>query len=356
MSEVTATERELIVSAEGTLRRVTLNRLRAMNALTLDMVVAITRLLQQWETDPAVHVVLLDGAGARGFCAGGDIRTLYVAARSGSDLPAIFWRDEYRLDALIGRYPKPLVAVMDGIVMGGGVGLAAYATYRIVTERSAVGMPEVGIGFFPDVGVSFLLARAPGSVGAHLGLTGAIIGAADAIYCGLADIYVPVARLRDLPTALVSCRTHDDVGSRLRELAGQPGNGHLATARSWIDSCYVADTIEGILDRLGRRSDYAASEALRTIHTKSPTSLKVTLRNLRDGATFERLEQCLEQDYRIALACIEGHDFLEGIRATVIEKDRNPIWCPGAIADVTAGVVDRHFVHRGKSELAFHGN
>jgi enoyl-CoA hydratase len=354
MSEIALQERDLVVSGEGALRRITLNRPRAMNALTHNMVVAIARLLDSWRFDPEVCVVLLDGAGERGFCAGGDIRALYEAARSGSDLPAAFWRDEYRLDALIARYPKPIVAIMDGVVMGGGVGLAAYAAFRIVTERSAVAMPEAGIGFFPDVGVSFLLARAPGRVGTHLALTGASIVAVDAIYCRLADAHVPSARLSDLRACLSSCRTRDDVDAVLEELSMPPPGGHLAAARSWIDRCYAADTIEGILKLLSRSNENGAREALRTIETKSPTSLKVTLRNLREAATFNRLEECLQQDYRIAIACIEGHDFREGIRAAVVDKDRNPRWDPASVVDVTTEIVGRHFVSGGRSDLTLH--
>ncbi|MCK9914313.1 enoyl-CoA hydratase/isomerase family protein [Microbacteriaceae bacterium K1510] len=354
MNGIIVQERDIIVSGYGALRRITLNRPQAMNALTLDMVVAITRLLKVWRDDPEVRVVLLDGAGTRGFCAGGDIRALYEAARSGSDFPAIFWRDEYRLDALIARYPKPVVVLMDGIVMGGGVGLAAYAAFRIVTERSAVAMPEVGIGFFPDVGASFLLARAPGNVGTYLALSGASIGAADAIYCGLADIYVPFAALADLPAALSSCQTRDDVDFSLRKLSAQTPGGHLPPARSWIDHCYAPDTVEEIFERLNQCDDSGAGEAICVLETRSPTSLKVTLRHLRDAAIFERLEECLQQDYRIALACIRNHDFLEGVRAAVIDKDRNPHWRPATVAAVTAEAVDRHFLPHGGPELTFH--
>jgi len=353
MNEIIVQERDIIVSGAGMLRRITLNRPRAMNALTLDMVIEITRLLKAWHDDPEVCVVLLDGAGARGFCAGGDIRALYEGARSGSDFPAIFWRDEYRLDALIARYPKPVIALMDGVVMGGGVGLAAYAAFRIVTERSAVAMPEVGIGFFPDVGASFLLARAPGSIGTYLAVSGTSIGAGDAIYCALADIHIPFATLADLPEALSTCRTRDEVGSLLRKLSVQAPGGHLPAARSWIDHCYAPDTVEEILERLNQCDDSGAREAFRVLETRSPTSLKVTLRHLRDAAAFERVEECLRQDYRIALACIRNQDFLEGVRAAVIDKDRNPRWHPATVAAVTAEAVNRHFLPHGGTELTF---
>jgi enoyl-CoA hydratase len=352
MSHIAIQRDDVLVSKTETLRRITLNRPQVMNALTLDMVGTMFELLRSWASDSEVGVVLLDGAGERGLCAGGDIRALYEAAQSGDDLPERFWRDEYRLDAFIARYPKPVVAVMDGVVMGGGVGLSAHASHRIVTERSAVAMPEAGIGFFPDVGVSFLLSRAPGYLGSHLALTGARIGATDAIYCGLADNQIPVARLANLPTALAGCRATDDVDNVLQKLSILPPRGEIVAAQPWIDRCYAADSIEDILQQLSRSEEDGAHHALKAIRLKSPTSLKVTLRNIREAATFESPEECMRQDYRIALACLTGHDFIEGIRAAVIDKDRKPRWDPAAVADVTADVVDRHFQPRGELELA----
>src|SRR5271154_4050322 len=202
MSGQIGQDAEVVVREHRALRRITLNRPKALNALTLDMAVTMTALLRSWAADPAVGAVLIDGAGERGLCAGGDIRALYDAAKSGDSLPARFWATEYHLNVLIARYPKPVIAIMDGMVMGGGVGISAHASHRVVTERSAVAMPEVGIGFFPDVGVSFLLARSPGYVGTHLELTGMRIGAADAIYSGLADTHIAAAKLADLPSAL----------------------------------------------------------------------------------------------------------------------------------------------------------
>ena len=199
MSEEVLHDGDVVVRAQRALRRVTLNRPKALNALTLEMAGTMTAFLRSWAADAAVSAILIDGAGERGLCAGGDIRALYDAAKSGNPLPAQFWATEYHLNVLIARYPKPVIAVMDGVVMGGGVGLSAHASHRVVTERSAVAMPEAGIGFFPDVGVSYLLARAPGYVGTHLELTGDRIGAADAIYCGLADIHIAAA---NLPTFL----------------------------------------------------------------------------------------------------------------------------------------------------------
>ncbi len=353
MSENVLHDGEVLVRQQQALRRITLNRPQALNALTLDMAVSMTALLRSWAQDPAVGAILLDGAGERGLCAGGDIRALYDAAKSGTSLPEQFWATEYHLDVLIARYPKPVVALMDGVVMGGGVGLSAHASHRVVTERSAVAMPEVGIGYFPDVGVSYLLARAPGYAGSHLALTGDRVGAADAIYCGLADIHIAAARLADIPAALADCYTAGDVQARLDEISLPPRPGRLPAARPWIDHCYGANDVEQIVDRLRACDADEARAALAALGKMSPTALKVTLRNIRSALSFRRVEESFQQDYRISLACIAGHDFIEGIRAAVVDKDRNPAWRPSKLEEVTADIVDRHFKSVGALELSF---
>jgi enoyl-CoA hydratase/carnithine racemase len=346
-------EGDVIVRAERALRRITLNRPKALNALTLDMAVTMTKYLRSWATDPEVGAVLLDGAGERGLCAGGDIRALYDAAKSKSPLPQQFWSTEYHLNVLIARYPKPVIAVMDGVVMGGGVGISAHASHRIVTERSAVAMPEVGIGFFPDVGASFLLARAPGCAGTYLALTGERMNAADAVFCAFADLHIAAAKLTELPSALADCRGAEDVRERLSEMSIAPIPGNLQAAQRWIDSCFDANDVETIFERLNSSNLDEARSALAAMGKASPTSLKVTLRNVRAALSFARVEESFRQDYRIALACIAGHDFIEGVRATIVDKDRNPKWRPDTIEDVTAEIVDRHFKSVGALELNF---
>jgi enoyl-CoA hydratase len=362
MSETLLRDDDLIVRSDGALRRITLNRPQALNAITLDMAVAMTALLRDWQSDPKVGAVLLDGAGDRGFCAGGDIRALYEAAKSNpkskpvdaaDSLPVRFWATEYKLNVLIARYAKPVIVVMDGLAMGGGVGLSAHAAHRVVTERSAVAMPEVGIGFFPDVGACFLLSRAPGYIGTYLALTGQRIGAADALSCKLADIQVPVERLIKLPAVLASCRSHDEVRASLEGLSAASAPARLPKERAWIDACYGGDVLEEIIARLRACHAQGAQAALEVMGKASPTSLKVTLRNIRSAATFERVEQSFAQDYRIALACVAGHDFIEGIRAAIIDKDRNPRWRPEKIEAVTRQIVDRHFRTVGELELTF---
>ena len=254
MSEKVLQDGDVVVRAHGALRRITLNRPQALNAITLDMVVTMTALLRAWADDPAVGAILLDGAGGRAFAAGGDIRALYDAAKSGDDLPEKFWATEYRLNVLIARYPKPVIALMDGVVMGGGVGLSAHASHRIVTERSSVAMPEVAIGYFPDVGACFVLARAPGFTGTYLALTGARAAAADAIYCGLADLHIPAARLDELPAALADCPRHARRQGAARQILdaarGRPPRRGAALDRS-------------LLWRRHRRGDFRAVGAIR---------------------------------------------------------------------------------------------
>ena len=351
--EKTAQDGDVLVRERGALRRLTLNRPKALNALTLDMAMTLTTYMHAWAGDEAVGAVLIDGAGERGLCAGGDLRALYDAAKAKDSLPEKFWATEYHLDVLIARYPKPVVAIMDGVVMGGGVGVSAHAAHRVVTERSSIAMPEVSIGYFPDVGASFVLARSPGQVGTHLALTGERIGAADAIYCGLADIAAPSASLADLPARLADCRTAQDVRMRLDEISVPPAAGKLPAMRQWIDACYSADNVEEILARLRASKTDGAHSALATLQKMSPTSLKITLRNIRAAVSFEKVEESFQQDYRISLACIAEHDFIEGIRATIVDKDRNPVWRPARLEDVTEGIVDRHFRPVGALELNF---
>ncbi len=342
---------DIVVREQGALRRITLNRPKALNALTLDMAATMLARLRAWQDDAAVGAVLIDGAGERALCAGGDLRALYDAAKSGNDLPSRFWSTEYRLDLLIARYRKPVIAVMDGMVMGGGVGISAHAAHRVVTERSAIAMPEVGIGYFPDVGASFLLARAPGRVGLHLGLTGERIGAADAIYAGLADVHILSPKLGDLPAALAGCRTAAEVKTCLDRMSDPPAAGKLAAARSWINACYETDRVEDIFERLHASTVADAHATLATLQKMSPTSLKITLRNIRSALSFDNVEQSFEQDYRLSLACVAGHDFIEGIRAAIVDKDRKPVWRPDMFEDVTEAIVDRHFEPIGEREL-----
>ncbi|MDT0386330.1 enoyl-CoA hydratase/isomerase family protein [Streptomyces sp. DSM 41921] len=341
-------EEPVLFHTAGRAAHITLNRPRALNALTHTMVRRIDEALTAWEADPAVETVVLTGAGERGLCAGGDIRAIHDDARHGDgSATRAFWRDEYRLNARIARYPKPYLAVMDGIVMGGGVGVSAHGGVRVVTERSQVAMPETGIGFVPDVGGTYLLARAPGELGTHLALTGSRADAADALLCGLADHHVPSAALRPFLDSLAEL----PVSEALARVERTAPRGTLHDQRDWIDACYAADTVEEIVRRLLAHGDPAAKEAAETLHAKSPTALKVTLASLRRARELGPLERVLDQEYRVSCAALGTPDLVEGIRAQVVDKDRRPRWSPNDLAEVTDADVERFFTPLGACEL-----
>lgn len=324
-----ASEPAVVERVDGVAGRITLNRPRTLNALTHEMVRLVDAALDRFAGDDAITTVVVDGAGDRALCAGGDMRAIYEAVLAGDPSPRAFWADEYRLNARIARYPKPIVAIMDGIVMGGGVGISAHASHRVVTERSAVAMPEVGIGFAPDVGGTWLLSHAPGEVGTHMALTAGSVGPADAIEAGLADVHVATT---DLPT-LLAALSHTDPDEAIRAVGSDPPAGQFATWRSWIDRCYRAETVEEIVDRL-RRDGGPAAAAADDVLTKSPTSLKVALRAIRQARGLPNLERALEVEYRISTTFLDTHDFVEGIRAQLIDKDRRPRWNPASLSGV----------------------
>lgn len=334
----------ILTDTIGALGRITLDRPAMLNALTLEMVRQITRALARWEKDEAVAAVLLEGAGGRAFCAGGDIRTLYEAAKAG-DWPAAetFFREEYPLNAYIARYPKPIVAVMDGITMGGGIGLGGHASHRIVTERSTLAMPETRIGFFPDVGGTYLLGTAPGELGTHIALTAGPLDAAGAITCRLADVLIPSGRLAELAGRLAGCRSHQDVADVLESLSAAPAADGLAADRSWIDRCYAGDSAEAILSALSAAPEPGARKAAEAIAGNSPSAVKITLRALREARRLGRLEPCLDQEFRIGLSAIRLPDFVEGVRAAVVDKGRRPRWSPDRLDAVSEDAVADHF-------------
>jgi enoyl-CoA hydratase len=336
---------DVLIETAGSLGRIRLNRPKALNSLTLDMGRRISRALDAFEQDRGVAAVLLTGEGERGLCAGGDIRALYDSGRAGDGMAATFWREEYILNARISRFAKPYIAVMDGLTMGGGVGLSAHGSHRLVTERTRLAMPETGIGFLPDVGGTWLLSHAPGEVGTYLGLVGEAMGAADAIYAGLADLCVPTARLPALVEALKLLPVPAD-GSCVRQaiapFAVDPGSSTLEEERAAIDRAFAADDVATILAALAGLAGARAGKARAALLANSPTSLKLTLRLLRLGRTSVSLERCLEREYAAALHVLAGHDFYEGIRAAVIDKDRTPRWSPPRLDDVRDSDIDAY--------------
>ena len=349
-------------SVRGSLGHVLLNRPKALNALTLDMIRRMTSKLRFWAEDAAIRSVAVEGAGDRAFCAGGDVRALYEAGlkRKNGDgterLTEQFYREEYQLNQLIFHYPKPYVAVMDGITMGGGVGVAVHGSHRIATERTMFAMPETGIGLFPDVGGSHFLPRCPGETGMYLGLTGARLNAADCLYAGIADHYIASAAIGDVADSLAALPPGDEadhsVDSVLAHYDVDPGPPTLADHREVIDRCFCRDSVEEIIGALDAELDPWAADALQTLEAKSPLSLKMTYRQLRAGAHLD-FDDALTMEYRMSQGCMAGHDFFEGVRAVVIDKDDEPRWKPASLSKVSDRELDRYFMPLGGEDLIF---
>ncbi|MFD8597122.1 enoyl-CoA hydratase/isomerase family protein [Kitasatospora sp. NPDC059646] len=342
------THQDVLVERTGSTGRLTLNRPRALNSLTRGMLETVRAALDTWAEDDGITAVLLTGAGDRGLCAGADIRAIHDDAKLGGAGGRAFFRVEYPLNELVSRYPKPYLALMDGITMGGGVGLSAHAALRVVTERSAVAMPETRIGLVPDVGGSRLLALAPGELGTHIGLTAATMTAGDALYCGFADHYLPSSALPSLLAAA------DPVAAAAALAEAAPAS-ELAAQREWIDHCYAADTVEEILDRLRATGLPEAKDAAEQLLGKSPTMLKVTLAALRRARDLPTLAATLDQEYRISCAALTHPDLVEGIRAQVVDKDRDPRWNPAALDQVAAEDVARFFAVPEGGDLGLAG-
>jgi len=349
-------EGDLIVRREGAAGVIRLNRPKAINAMTLEMSIGIDAALDTFETDPDVAAIILEGAGERGLCAGGDIRGLWESSREGGDLGARFWRQEYVMNARIAKYPKPYVAFMDGLVMGGGVGLSGHASHRVVTDRTKLAMPEVGLGFFPDVGGTWLLSRSPGEIGTYFGLTGQTMNGPDAIHAKFADAVVPAAKWPELRDALTKVRqgvTAADVSKLIKGFATGETAGPVAAKEPAIDALFGFDRMEDIFAALKRDGSEFALATLKTLNEKSPRGMVVTLKLLRLARTASSLEECLVREYRAALEVFRSDDFREGVRAAVIDKDRNPTWSPSQIEDVTPDMLAHYLAEIGADELKF---
>jgi enoyl-CoA hydratase len=337
---------DILFERRGQAGIVTLNRPEALNAVTHGMVLALSERLEIWLHDPAVTRVVITAAGRRAFSAGGDIRILHdlgCAGRQSEALP--FWRDEYRLNAFIKGYPKPYVALIDGIVMGGGVGLSIHGSHRVAGDRFAFAMPEVGIGFFPDVGATFLLPRMPGEIGTYCALTGERLKTADAVGTGIATHHIPSQHFADLLEVLSGSTSVD---AALADFAAPPGEGPVLARHAVIDRLFADERVEAILAQLdqaacalGSDGDWARATAA-TLGTKSPTSLKIALAQLRRGRAWS-FAQCMQAEFRIVSRIVYGHDFYEGVRAVLIDKDNRPRWRPATLAEVSEAEIDRHF-------------
>ncbi len=323
------TEPTVVTSRDGRIGRILLNRARALNALDLAMIRACAAILETWREDPHVDAVVIEGAGDRAFCAGGDIRALRDGQLSG-DRASVdqFFTEEYALNVTIATYPKPYIALIDGICMGGGIGMSVHAPYRVATEYAGFAMPETAIGFFPDIGATFLLPRLPGELGTYLGLTGLRINGGDSVHAGLATHFTSRARLPDLSSALA----RDGIAALAVYNEPLPAFS-LADHRAAIDHCFAAATVGEIVARLEATHADWATAALKSLHHVSPSALHWTLRALRRGRDLT-LKQALAAEFALTRTTMAHPDFAEGVRAMIVDKDRTPAWQPTRIEDV----------------------
>lgn len=339
---------EILFDLRDGVAEVTLNRPQALNALTLDMVRVFDPQLAAWEADGAVRAVVVRGAGDKAFCAGGDVQKLYDSAPSDA-IRQEFFRKEYRLNRRIHNYPKPYVAIMDGITMGGGVGLSVHGSTRIAADNTMFAMPETGIGLFPDVGGSWFLPRLPGEVGMFMALTGARLRAADCVYAGICEAYIPNDRHDEFIAAVRRGESLEEVMERLSEM---PEEAPLSTHREVIDRCFAGNSVEEIVSALEAESGEWSEKQLSIMSGKSPTSQKISFRQLREGARLD-FDDCMRMEYRMVQGLMEGGDFFEGVRAVVVDKDMSPKWSPAALADVSESEVARYFAPLGDLDLTF---
>jgi enoyl-CoA hydratase len=338
-------ESDILFERRGTAGVVTLNRPNTLNAVTGAMVRALARQLAEWETDPAVTRVILAAAGGRAFSAGGDLRALYDLGRAGRYEEALnFFREEYALNTRIKRYRKPYVALIDGIVMGGGVGISVHGSHRVAGDKFVFAMPEVGIGFFPDVGGTWFLPRLPSELGTYCALTGERLASADGVAAGIATHRVDSGRFPELLEALCGAVPVDAI---LAAFAQPAGEGPVMAQRAAIDRLFARDRVEDILAALDAPAAHGtdapfASAAAALMRTKSPTSLKIALAQMRRGRVLD-FAACMRTEFRIVSRVLHGHDVYEGIRAVIIDKDQKPRWQPPTLEAVSAAEVERHF-------------
>jgi enoyl-CoA hydratase len=326
-------EEELLVSRAGRLGSIRLNRPKALNSLNLDMVRRFSAALDGFVADDDIYAILVSGEGERGLCAGGDIRRLYELRPEQRHSFASFWKEEYELNARIASCPKPYIVLMDGLVMGGGVGISAHGRYRIATERSRIAMPETGIGFIPDVGGSWLLGRA-GALGLYMALSGAPANASDAIRVGLADVMIESRRLPEFARRLEAIEDEKEIEGLIAQAATRPGRGALELHEASIEAAMAQKSVEDIIAALDADASPFAQQAAAEIGRKSPTSLRLAHALLGRAAQTDSLEACLVDEFRVACRLLDSHDLFEGIRAAIIDKDHKPLWRPASLAEV----------------------
>lgn len=338
---------EVLFEQRGALGLITLNRPKALNALTEAMCIAIDAQLVRWQGDDAIKTVVIRGTGERAFCAGGDIRALYNAGRSGAANMTDFYRHEYRMNARIKHFPKPYLALLHGVVMGGGVGVSIHGSHRVADANAVFAMPETGIGLFPDVGGSFFLPRLPGEIGMYLALTGSRLKTPDMLYSGIATHSVPTAHWEMLIDRLATGGAPEDALAGLTKEVDAPG---LPEFLEVIDRCFAHGSVEAILSALDEDDSAWGPLAATTIRMKSPTSLKISFRELREGRALS-FDECLRMEFRMVSRVMSAHDFFEGVRATIIDKDNEPDWHPETLPEVMDSDVDAYFAPLGGNEL-----
>ena len=334
-------EAEVITGIEGRVGRITLNRPQALHALTTQMCRDMIEALLAWRGDPDVELVLIDHSGERGFCAGGDIRMLAESGAGDGRLAREFFFTEYRLNHLLFHYPKPTVAIMDGVTMGGGVGISRPCRFRVATERTTFAMPETGIGLFPDVGGGWYLSRMPDHIGLWLALTGARIKAADCELVGVATDCIASGDVERFKAGIVADPAHME--TLLTELEMDPGRPTIAAHQDEIARLFAGDSVEAIVAALEAADTDWAAEQLKVLSTKSPQTMKVACRQLALGARARSFAENMAMEYRIAARVVQRHDFLEGVRAVIVEKDNNPRWNPPTLEGVTEAMLDEIF-------------
>ncbi|HKD21493.1 MAG TPA: enoyl-CoA hydratase/isomerase family protein [Rhizomicrobium sp.] len=340
-------EAEVLFERRGAVGLITLNRPKALNALTHGMCIAMKSQLDAWKEDDKVGCIVIRGNGDRAFCAGGDIRSLYELGKAGDPRARDFYHDEYILNAAIKHYPKPYIAMIHGIVMGGGVGVSVHGSARVANETSTFAMPETGIGLFPDVGGSFFLPRAPGEIGMYLALTGARLKAADCVYAGVATHFVPSEQWGNLVELFAAGKSPV---AAIESVAQKPTDAPLAARRSEIDRLFGGASVETILSALDKDGSEWAAETAKTIRAKSPTATKLAFRQIREGKKLD-FDDCMRMEFRMVSRVVAGHDFYEGVRATIIDKDQSPKWQPSRLEDVSDKDIDAYFAPLGDREL-----
>ncbi len=340
-------DNDVLFRREGSIGRITLNRPKALNALNLEMCAAMLRQLREWAIDPATRAAVIDAAPGRAFCAGGDLRDIYEWGRKSDPRAARYFTTEYRLNAAIRHFAKPYVALIDGIAMGGGAGVSIHGSFRVVSENALFAMPETAIGLFPDIGASYFLSHLPGEIGMYLALTGLRITPADMVYAGLATHFVPAAQHPEILARLSGGESPADI---LEGLAAELGEAPMSRLRPAIDRAFAKDSVKAILAALTGEGEWGR-ETIAILESRSPTSLELTFRQIRRGAALD-FDDCMRMEYRLTTRLLAGHDFYEGVRAAIIDKDLKPRWQPDRLDAVKPDDIERHFESLGEEELS----